>query len=181
MSCKNYEELIDGFLDNSLEGYEAVLMQHHLKGCHRCKERLKRAISVVALIKSEIAGIQGPQPGEEFSRKVLCAIGLADSNSIGSKEAPQSLLAPFWAALRKPLVAASLVAAVALLIFSVLFIASGQQKRFLTVYELAAEKGQTRISADDGIDHFINEHLYRYSQSSLVIDREMIVRLSAAK
>lgn len=182
MSCKNYEELIDGFLDNELEEYEALLLQHHFQECRKCKERFKRTINLAALIKSEIGGMHVPQPSEDFSRKVVAAIGQADSSFTEEIKARQNPLAKLLASLGKPLVAASLAAAAALIIVvSLFFVPSGRQERFLTVYELAKEKGLVVVRADDGIDHLINEHLYRSRQSSLVIDRAIIERAAASK
>jgi hypothetical protein len=114
MKCKEFEELLIRYLEDSLDPKERERVKHHLSECQVCRIKLQEMKSTLHLLAKE----QVPQPEEGFWTSFLPQV----RSKIEAEERPSFTIFP------KPRLVSGLVSVVVIVLLG-LFLFNVSQKR----------------------------------------------------
>lgn len=181
MKCQKYHELISAFIDNELSLKETLKLKRHLKSCRSCTEELKIVSKIQYEFQKEAPSLVTPQPGEEFSLKVMNVI-----RNIPVQEKQRTpvflshslLIMKDWfvSLRRRPVIAYSSLGVAAVFLLLILLFPAIQNDKLQTVYELTQK--ETTVAADRDIDHYVREYVINASENSFDFREDIIQSVS---
>lgn len=172
MKCQKYHELISAFIDNELSMKETLRLKRHLKSCDHCKEEMKIMSKLQYEFQKEGQARIAPQPGEDFSIKVMNIVRTLPVEkkqrrlfpAISPLQTVRNWVSSFG---RRPILAYSFTSIVTISVIGLLLYSPFQKDELKTVYELTQADPVIQIEQkeQDGIDHYVREYAINASQA----------------